>query len=110
LRTDSPRSQPNQVTVHYWSKQYADLRPFFKTNDLTLPEVQITLLARRDETTAHNTRDDFLYGTKIAQEFPIELFISKWSNRFLNESDDQQASPSTESGLAWDGLADDKIP
>jgi len=102
--------ETNQVTVHHWSKQHADLRPFFKTNGFTRPEVQITLLARRDETITHKTGDDFLYGTKIAKEFPIELFTSKWSNRFLNESDDQQASPSTNSGLAWEGLEDGEIP
>ena len=102
--------QTNQVTVHHWSKQHADLRPFFKTNGFTRPKVEVTLLARRDETITHKTGDDFLYGTKIAQDFPIELFVSKWNNRFVNESDDQQASPTTNSGLAWEGLEDGEIP
>jgi len=101
--------QSNQVTLYHWSQQFADLRPFFQANGLNRPEFRVTLLFRRDETTTHKTGDDFLYGTKIAKDFPKELFISKWTNRFLNESDDQQSSPSINSGLAWDGLADVEI-
>ena len=102
--------QPNQVTVHHWSQQIADLRPFFKDHQLTSPDVQVTLLDRKKETIANKTGDDFLYGQPIAKEFPIELFQSKWSNRFQQESDDRLAAPMTNSGFAWDGLEAGQIP
>lgn len=102
--------QPNQVAVHYWSQQLADLRPFFKDHQLTSPKVQVTLLDRKREANRHKTGDDFLYGQPIAQDFPIELFVSKWSNRFQQEHDDHLAAPMTNSGFAWDGLEVGQIP
>ncbi len=102
--------KPNQVLVHYWSQQLADLRPFFKDHQLTFPNVQVTLLDRKKEATTNKTGDEFLYGQPIAKDFPLELFVTKWANRFQKESDDHQAAPKTNSGFAWDGLADGQIP
>lgn len=39
--------RPNQVTVHHWSHQLAYLRSFFKANQLTSHDVQVTLLDRK---------------------------------------------------------------
>lgn len=102
--------QPNQVTVHHWSEQLADLKPFFKVNRLTNPDVQVTLLDRKKEIATNKFGDDFLYGQPIDKDFPIELFLSKWTNRFQLEHDDYLAAPMTNSGLAWDGLELGQIP
>jgi len=102
--------QSNQVTIHHWLQHPADLKPFFKANELTRSEVQVTLLNRKKETATQKTGDDFLYGQPTAADFPVELFTSKWQNRYVNESDDGQASPTSNSGLAWDGLEDGQIP
>jgi hypothetical protein len=102
--------QPSQVTVHHWSKQLADLRPFFKDHGLACPDVQITLLDRKKETATNKTGDEFLYGQPIAENFPIELFVSKWGNRFQRKADDHQTAPMTNSGFAWDGLENGQIP
>ena len=51
--------QPNQVKVHHWPQQLADLRPFFKNHGLTSPDVQVTLLDRKKETTTHKTWESF---------------------------------------------------
>lgn len=101
---------PNQVTVHHWSQQLADLRPFFKANRLTSPDVQVMLIDRKKEIAANKTGDDFLYGQPITKDFPIELFVSKWNNRFQQELDDHLAAPMTNSGLAWDGIELGQIP
>ncbi len=102
--------QPNQVTIHHWSQQLADLRPFFKDNQLASPDVQVTLLDRKKEFATNKSGDDFQYGQPIAKDFPIELFLSKWNNRFQQEHDDHLAAPMTNSGLAWDGIAVGQIP
>ena len=101
---------PNQVTVYHWSQQLADLRPFFKSHQLTSPDVQVTLIDRKKEIATNKTGDDFLYGQPIAKDFPVELFVSKWNNRFQREQDDHLAAPRTNSGLAWEGLELGKIP
>ncbi len=102
------RSPPNQVTVHHWSQQLADLRPFFKEHLLTSSDVLVTLLDRKKETATNKTGDDFLYGQPIAKDFPIERFVSKWEHRIQHQSDDHLAAPMTNSGLVWDGLRLDK--
>lgn len=102
--------QENQVTAHHWSQQVADLRPFFKDHQLTSPAIPVTLLDRKKETTTHKIGNDFLYGQPIAKDFPLELFVSKWNNRFHEESDDQLAAPMTKSGFDWDGIEDGQIP
>ncbi len=101
---------PKQVLVHHWSQQIADLRPFFQANQLTIPDVQVTLLDRKKEFATNKSGDDFQYGQPIAKDFPIELFVSKWINRFQHERDDHLAAPRTNSGLAWDGLELGQIP
>ncbi len=103
-------TQPNQITVHYWSQQIADLRPFFKDHRLTSPDVHVTLLERKKEANTHKTGDDFLYGLPIAHDFPIELFVSKWTNPFQRDADDHQAAPMTNSGYYWAGLEAGQIP
>jgi len=40
----------------------------------------------------------------------MEQITSKWQNRFVNQSDDHQAVPMSNSGFAWDGLEDGEIP
>jgi hypothetical protein len=100
----------NQVTVHHWSQQLADLKPFFKSHELTSPDVQVTLIDRKREIATNKTGDDFLYGQPNDKDFPIELFVSKWNSRFQHQSDDHLAAPKTHSGLAWDRLELGQIP
>jgi hypothetical protein len=102
--------RPNHLAVHHWSHHLADLRPFFKEHHLTSPGVQVTLLDRKKEIAINKTGDDFLYGQLIDNDFSIELFVSKWNNRFQQEADDHLAAPMTKSGLAWDGLELGRIP
>jgi hypothetical protein len=102
--------QPQLVTVQHWGQQQADLRPFFKTNRLARPEIAVVLLDRKKETVTKKTGDDFLFGSRIAPDFPLDLFQNKFANRFTNDPDDWQAAPNTNSGFAWDGLEDNRIP
>lgn len=102
--------QPDLVVVHHWGQQLADLRPFFKQHGLARPEIVVELRDRKKEITTSKTGDSFLYGSHIAEDFPLGLFVRKFANRFTNEPDDLQAAPGTNSGFAWDGIEDGQIP
>ena len=102
--------RPDLVVVHHWSQQQADLRPFFKTHRLARPEIVVELRDRKKETVTTKTGDSFLYGSQIAADFPLELFVRKFASRFTHEPADWQAAPNTNSGFAWDGVEDGQIP
>lgn len=102
--------QPDLVVVHHWASSLADLRPFFKQHRLARPEITVELLDRKKEITTSKTGDDFLYGSRIADDFPLAIFLNKHASRFTNEPDDWQAAPNTNSGFAWDGIEDGQIP
>jgi hypothetical protein len=102
--------QPEHVIVTHWGQQQADLRHFFKTHRLARQEIAVELRDRKKEAATMQTGDDFLFGDRIAADFPLDRFQSKWANRFTNEADDWQAAPNTSSGFAWDGIEDNRIP
>lgn len=101
---------PGQVVVHRWSQQQADLRPFFKQHGLARPEFEVVLRDRKKEISTTKPGDDFLFGDRLAADFPLDLFQTKWTNRFTKEADDWQAAPSTNSCFAWADLEDNRIP
>jgi len=102
--------QPGLVVVHHSASNQADLRPFFKQHRLARPEITVQLRDRKKGSTTTKTGDDFLYGEKIATDFPLDLFVRKFANRFTHEPDDWQAAPNTNSGFAWEGIEDGQIP
>jgi len=102
--------RPDQVVVHYWGQHgQADLRPFFKLHRLARPEVEVVLRDRKREVVTTRTGDDFLFGDRLAAEFPLDLYLSKWSSRCSLQPDDWTAAPGTRSGYAWSGV-EDNIP
>lgn len=102
--------QPGRVVVDHWGSHRADLKPIFKSHGLARPEIEVVLKDRKKETVTTLTGDSFLYGVRLASDFDLELFQSKWERRFTQEADDWQAAPGTSSGFAWDGLEDGLIP
>jgi len=58
-------------------------------------------------TTQHG--DDFLFGDRLAADFPLDLYLNKWQGRFVNQPDDWTPAPGTRSGFAWGGV-EDNIP
>ncbi|MBI2806621.1 MAG: hypothetical protein HYX68_16695 [Planctomycetes bacterium] len=99
-----------QVVVHHWGPHRADLRPFFKAHRLATNEIKVVLRDRKRETVTTQHGDDFLFGSKVAPDFPVDLFQSKWANRFTIEADDWQAAPGTWSGFGWANTEDNRIP
>jgi hypothetical protein len=100
---------PEQVVVHYWSSQRADLRPFFEQHGLARPKVEVVLRERKKEVASTQPGDSFLYGVPLAADFPLDLYLSKWSSRFNLQPDDWTPAPGTRSGFAWGGV-EDNIP
>jgi hypothetical protein len=100
---------PERVVVHHWASQRADLRPFFKQHRLARPEVEVVLRERKKEVTITQTGDDYLFGDRLAPDFPLEKYQSKWQGRLVNQPDDWTPAPGTRSGFAWGGV-EDNIP
>ena len=101
-----------QIVVHYWSQGRADLRPFFKTHKLARPEIEVVVRERKREVITTQPGDDFLFGNRLATDFPLDLYLSKWQRRFKQEPDDWAVTPEALSGYAyaWDSIEKNRIP
>lgn len=101
----------DHVAVHHWSQQgLADLRPFFKAHRLARPEIEVVVRDHKKEVFTTQPGDDFLFGDRLAPNFPFDLFQRKWGRRFHQEADDWTAGPGTSSGFTWEGVEDGRIP
>ena len=101
---------PGQVVVHHWGQHRADLRAFFKQHRLARQEVEVVLRDRKKEVVTTQTGDSFLFGDRLAADFPLDLYLYNWANRFAIKPDDWTPAPGTRSGYAWAGIEDGLIP
>ena len=96
---------PERVVVHFWgTRGQGNLRPFFKAHGLARKSVQVALLDRKQELTTVQTGADFLFGERLADNFPVKAYEEKWRRRAIEEPDDWTAAPHTWSGFAWKGI------
>ncbi len=103
--------RPGRVIVHHWGQQgRADLRPFFKAHGLARKVVQVALIDRKRETTTVQTGDAFLYGERLAEEFPLRVYLGKWRRRAIEEPNDGHAAPCSGSNYCWEGVEQRWIP
>jgi hypothetical protein len=103
--------RPQRVVVHFWGQQgRADLRPFFKAHGLARKVVQVALLDRKREVITLQAGDHFLFGQRLPQDFPVDLYRHKWQRRGQEEPDDRTAAPSSWSSLVWEGIEPSRIP
>jgi hypothetical protein len=103
--------QPERVVVHYWGQQgRVDLRAFFKANGLARREIEVVLKDRKRELTTVQRGDDFLYGEKLGERFPVGVYLEKWRRRDVKEPDDWTAAPCSLSNYFWDGVEKGYIP
>jgi hypothetical protein len=103
--------RPRRVVVHHWGQQgRGDLRPFFKAHGLARRVVRVALLDRKRETTTVQTGEAFLFGERLAENFPVDRYEQKWRRRATEEQDDWTAAPHTWSGFAWEGIEPNRIP
>ena len=102
---------PGIIVVSYWGQTgLADVRPFFRKHHLARNDVQVFLKDRKKEIVISRTGDDFLFGEKLATNWPLDLYLMKWRWRFLSQPDDWTTAPVTWSGYAWEGLEPNRIP
>jgi hypothetical protein len=107
-----------QVVVQHWGQhQLADLRPFFKAHRLARQEIEVVVRDRKKEIVTTHPGDNYLFGDRLAysntlesNDFPLELYLRKWQQRFEQQTDDRMAAPGTWSGYAWEGVEDNRIP
>jgi len=103
--------RPERVVVHYWGQQgQGDLRPFFKKHALAQQRVKVVLLDRKPETSTVQSGDDFLYGERLAEQFPVGLYMRKWRRRSTEEPDDWKGAPCSWSNYCWEGVEQRYIP
>ena len=103
--------QRRRVVVHYWGPQgLADLRPFFKAHCLARKDIEVVVRERKREIVTGKQGDDFLYGDRIGDGWPLATFLAKWQRRFEQEQDDCRAAPCTRSGYAWEGFGRQRHP
>ena len=103
---------PGRVLVQHWGQQgQTDLRPFFKAHHLARKNVEVVVLDRKNEIQRVQSGDDFLFGERLSQDWPTEIYLNKWRRRNEQESNDDTASPGSPlSGFAWTGGEDNRIP
>jgi hypothetical protein len=102
---------PGRIIVSYWGKNgLADVRPFFKKHGLARNDLHVVLNDRKKEVVISHSGEDFLFGERLAADWPLDLYLTKWRLRFLSQSDDLTAAPFTRSGFAWAGIEPNRIP
>jgi hypothetical protein len=102
---------PGRVVVHHWGEHgQADLRQFFKMHGLARKEIEVFVSERKREIAVVRPGDDFLFGLRLDDGFPMDLYLSKWQGRFQKQPDDWSAAPGTWSGFAWHGIENNRIP
>lgn len=100
-----------RVVLHHWSQQgIADLRPWFKTQGLARNDVEVVVQNRKQEVATTQHGDNYLFGDRLADNFPLQLYLNKWSRRFEGQPDDWSAAPGTWSGYAWENIENNRIP
>src|SRR5262245_8065481 len=103
--------RPGRVVVQFWGTQgQGDLRPFFKAHGLARKNVQVVLIDRKRETTTAQTGADFLYGERLAEGFPLRVYLEKWRRRAIEEPDDWTQAPCSSSNYCWEGVEQRWIP
>jgi hypothetical protein len=99
--------RPENVIVHYWANDgLADLRPFFKANDLARSEVTVVLRNRKTEAICSQSGERFLYGVAIANDSILFKYETKWRNRYVHDGDDQCTAPLRSVGFIWKNTDD----
>jgi hypothetical protein len=101
---------PGQVIVQQWGQQGADLPPFFKQHGLARKGVRVALIDRKRETTTVQTGADFLYGERLAETFPLGVYLEKRRRRAIEEPDDWTPPPCSGSNYCWEGVEQRRIP
>jgi len=102
--------RPGRVIVHHWGQGRADLRPFFKNHGLARKGIQVALIERKRELTTVQTGDDFLFGERLTERFPLGGYMDKWRRRAIEEQDDWQPAPCSGSNYCWEGVEERWIP
>jgi hypothetical protein len=103
--------QRERVIVHHWGQQgRGDLRSFFRKHSLAKQGVEVFLIDRKREVIAVRPGDDFLFGKRLPQGFPLGLYRQKWQRRGQEEPDDGTAAPGSWSSFVWEGVEPGLIP
>ena len=77
---------PDRVVINHWGcLGLADHRPFFKDHGLARRAVEVLVRDRKREKLVTQTGDHYLYGEAVSNHFPLDLYLGKWRQRFLEQ-------------------------
>jgi hypothetical protein len=97
--------QPARVVIHHWGEDgQGDLRSFLNKESLAKQGVEVFLIDRKREVITASPGDNFLYGERLPQDFPLGLYRQKWRCRGQVEPDDRTAAPASWSSFVWEGI------
>jgi hypothetical protein len=88
----------------------ADLRPFLKEHSLARRGVEVFVIDRKKEVITTQPGDDFLFGERLAEAFPLHLHLAKWERRCEEEPDDWAPAPGSWSSYVWQGIEPGLVP
>src|SRR5262245_53438775 len=97
------------LVAHYWSR-LADLKPFCRRFDLARPDVRVVLVERKHEVVTLTTGSEFLYGTALADTFPVERYWQKWRNRYFEEPGDAEGAGHSPTNYIWKDCEPGLVP
>ena len=86
------------------------MRTFFKPHGLARKSVQVALTDRKRELTTLQTGADFLFGERLAESFPVGVYLEKWRRRATEEPDDWTPAPCSGSNDYWEGVEQGLLP
>ena len=66
---------------------------FFKQHRLARNAVRVILIDRKREAATVQPGDDFLYGERMTEEFPVGIYLAKWRRRAIEEPDGWTPAP-----------------
>lgn len=83
---DAGRSGTQPVTralirIGHWRKDFGDMRPFFRLNGLTKPEIAVELVNLKSLTVTGLRGTDFLFGMPYQGEPDLGELVARWSRR-----------------------------
>jgi hypothetical protein len=97
------------LEAHYWST-LADLKPFCRRFGLARPDVRVVLIERKHEVITLTTGSEFLYGTALADTFPVEQYWQKWLSRCFVEAHDGQGASHSPTNYIWKDCEPGLVP
>jgi hypothetical protein len=92
-----------QIAVRHWSDPPPDLRAWAKALRLNRTGIQVTFENwKTGKVIVHQEAEDLLmFGERVGQNFPWEVYAAKYERRLAEERDDHDTAPASMTNFVW---------